>query len=1452
MYDSNTEASGDDNEETATDSKTGSLKRGRGPAHDFDADKFQPRKQRNSGDDQLQRNTPVAPEDYTIGWVCAVPVEMAAARLMLDQVHPDFSHQNPADHNSYILGRVQRHNVVIACLPAGIYGLTPAATVVKDMLRTFNSIRFGLIVGIGGGAPSRAHDIRLGDIVVSQPTGTIGGIVQYDRGKLTNEGGFQRTGALNAPPQFLLAALNRLKIDHLSQDSRIPDFLSELVNKAPRKVEKRFSYQGSANDCLYEAEYEHVDQESGCGKCDPLHTIQRDPRDDTDPIIHYGNIASGFQAIKHGKTRDIMAKNLDVLCFEMGAAGLQDFPCLVIRGICDYADSHKNKMWQEYASATAAAFAKEFLSIIPPDRVLQEKPVPPLISDIHLQELLHSTQAAILAQIQKREGEHESQKQVDCHRAFKTSTYEKFKNINTDRVTGTWEWVLEHPRYTKWKQSRQDDLLWILGGPGCGKSVLSNALIDEELQNWNQHTVCYFFFKDNDNQNNLATALCALLHQLFNSQPILLRHAMYAFEKNGKELQTNVDELWRIFAAAGTDDEAVSVTCVLDALDECCTDDRRKLIQFLTTFHNQRITSTRYQLKFIVASRPHQDIETEFRGMLGPRAIRLTGEESNADISEEIKFVIRHKVASAGRRLGMSQQVQDKLQKKLFSVSHRTYRWLHFVMEEILDGQARPKMPFLKTTNTLPEKMGAYDSIFSRFDSKQQRDAQAFVRELESESFWPELLRENRLQLAPSDAQTIITESYRPSNKASETFSGGLVSTKPSSLEEDTNNVDEDNAAKQTAKTFYNHAQVESYSDGVDEEIRSLISGPEDIHSQDGSNSARWEVRTAAASYLAELLTDDATLRPLYEEASKRLDNDRFCRNHGRLLKRYYLSLLSQATNRKQIVAVNFLRPRSNRTLISRKVLESTGRERVQVALSQHEERNLTLQRFLQSEEVRQDATNAGVEPPLDIDERSEQESSVDEDEQEADQDGPYLVDLENARHHFASGASLMQFKAEFSDFLHPPSRVVQETQSPMQSQTEAEIEQRPNSRSRGWYGSVAYGKIKLSSWLYDMYCPPKLGYQRLRYICECNDPMFLDIKELKPGGIQLFRQRFMKDGLARLMAPYDPTARGPDSTAVQGPRSSLSPPPPAHLRPERSQSSSSRQSSERGTFSSRPGSPTPASDTSRSDEVAFHQEEQNTPQYLLLCVNQKSLPILDHVDCSSFGNDQYLFQHILQRYQTLREGSTWRISLLFPPLACAILNKGLASLRQNTPSWLDRMFQFFQKLSEASLFNMHTGDYVQFRLVPMGESTNPQHFKCGEYPPVSEVLEAKSYSYNPVPTDVAVDSIPLWHLTLPGRRHSDNYWITTFPKKLRGPLHRLPGTHERVIGWGIRVNERFNWHLFFSLLLVITVIIWAIVAIYLACKADDSSGFGLGAFLAALVAIYMPFQYFAWKEKLE
>jgi nucleoside phosphorylase len=114
--------------------------------------------------------------DYTIGWVCALPKEMTAARSMLDEEHRDLS-QPLSDHNTYSLGRIGLHNVVIACLPKGDIGTISAATVSTRMSSIFTSIRFGLMVGIGGGVPSKKHDIRLGDVVVSTPTDQHGGVI---------------------------------------------------------------------------------------------------------------------------------------------------------------------------------------------------------------------------------------------------------------------------------------------------------------------------------------------------------------------------------------------------------------------------------------------------------------------------------------------------------------------------------------------------------------------------------------------------------------------------------------------------------------------------------------------------------------------------------------------------------------------------------------------------------------------------------------------------------------------------------------------------------------------------------------------------------------------------------------------------------------------------------------------------------------------------------------------------------------------------------------------------------------------------------------------------------------------------------------------------------------------------------------------------------------------------
>jgi len=160
-----------------------------------------------------------------------------------------------------------------------------------------------------------------------------------------------------------------------------------------------------------------------------------------------------------------------------------------------------------------------------------------------LQEITSRIDRGIAQQTQKQEFRYASDKQRICHQIFKTSMYEQFKNINPDRVPGTCAWVLNHPQYIRWQHSPKDDLLWISADPGCGKSVLAKSLIDNELQATNTHSICYFFFKDNNDQNSLATALCALLHQLFGRRPPLLRHAIAIWEKNGEKMQDEVDEL---------------------------------------------------------------------------------------------------------------------------------------------------------------------------------------------------------------------------------------------------------------------------------------------------------------------------------------------------------------------------------------------------------------------------------------------------------------------------------------------------------------------------------------------------------------------------------------------------------------------------------------------------------------------------------------------------------------------------------------------------------------------------------------------------------------------------------------------------------------------------------------------------------------------------------------------
>jgi nucleoside phosphorylase len=286
---------------------------------------------------------------------------MSAVRYMLDNEHSRLP-RKPDDPNLYILGELSGHNVILASLP-GSQGKSAAAAVAKDMARTFPSIELRLMVGIGGGVPTAKNDIRLGDVVVSMPDGQHGGVVQYDLVKSTDDG-IVLKGFLWPPSEILRSAVSIMRSDQRISQSKIPEFMSAFFEKSDNL---RDSYQRPIEpDELFQSEYRHVSRQATCQLCDKTRLVHRQDRKPV-PKIHYGLIASGDQVIRSASNAAEVDGRVvgDILCFEMEAAGIATgYSCIAIRGISDYADSHKNDAWQHHAAAAAAGCAKELLSYV--------------------------------------------------------------------------------------------------------------------------------------------------------------------------------------------------------------------------------------------------------------------------------------------------------------------------------------------------------------------------------------------------------------------------------------------------------------------------------------------------------------------------------------------------------------------------------------------------------------------------------------------------------------------------------------------------------------------------------------------------------------------------------------------------------------------------------------------------------------------------------------------------------------------------------------------------------------------------------------------------------------------------------------------------------------------------------------------------------------------------------
>ncbi|PLB52319.1 purine and uridine phosphorylase [Aspergillus steynii IBT 23096] len=327
----------------------------------------------------MQRS-PYFNDEYTIGWISGCHEELVVAMAMLDEEHGIPQSIPEEDPNSYHLGGIGEHKVVITFLPAGETGIGPSVMTAENMRRTFKNLKVLLSVSTGGAVPDTGRDIRLGDVVIGYPSGVYSGVVQFDHGKLEGDGSIKRKDWRNTPSRKASAAVDLLR----AYQSRPKN----PINNMPVIIDELgagYAYppDGECNDVLYERNYVHAFLGEPCDKCNQQALVLRKSRrTPSKPKVHYGNIASGNMVIRNGLERDKINQRYDnsILCLDTQAAGMSwSLPCVAIRGISNYSDSHANDRWQKRAIAVASAYAKELLTLMEPHKVELLLPVEPWV-----------------------------------------------------------------------------------------------------------------------------------------------------------------------------------------------------------------------------------------------------------------------------------------------------------------------------------------------------------------------------------------------------------------------------------------------------------------------------------------------------------------------------------------------------------------------------------------------------------------------------------------------------------------------------------------------------------------------------------------------------------------------------------------------------------------------------------------------------------------------------------------------------------------------------------------------------------------------------------------------------------------------------------------------------------------------------------------------------------------
>ncbi|KAF2137370.1 uncharacterized protein K452DRAFT_278598 [Aplosporella prunicola CBS 121167] len=767
-----------------------------------------------------QTNRPLSPalmaDAYTIGLITFLGFELAAVQAILDeeQDEPSDFEQISADDNKYFWGRIGKHNVVVAASQSGLYGFASAAMVVTSMIRSFPSIRFGLLIGIGGGIPSsgKGPDIRLGDIAVSNPGGRHGGVC---------------IGYHAKPPVVLLEAIAKLKADYMTGDSKLPDIVENLQSRMS-EFDPGFSYQQEDNDTFFESTFDHLGGEdcTECHESGAEHLVARKARGFSKPVVHYGLIASGNGLVKDASHRDKLVAALkkrtgaECICFEMEAGGLMaNFPCLIIRGICDYCDSHKNDRWQKYAAMTAAAYARELLEVISATRVVKTRNAVEAITSLH-------------SDI-KRVEEHiwEWLHPVDALTNYREAL--RLRHPDTGR------WFLESDSFQLWK-TKPGSFLWLHGNPGCGKTILSTSIIERLSEN----KPLYFYFSfTNTNTQSVESVIRVLSSQLYMNFGASREsmNSLYTSCGNGRQ-QPSIEALQKVFQDMV--EQVGEVWIILDALDECQEPSQIELL--LSWVEN--LQSQKTNIHFLITSRQEQDIKSTLAKWdhEQKQTISIQSDLVEEDIRKYIHMRVRG--SEGPERWQRRPDIQDEIEDTLTKKANGMFRWVSLQLDTL---ERCPDI--ISTRKALTELSSTLDKVYERVLGGVHAEDEHTSTNLPPQ----QTTYEQPINLNPAvDPQVDSMIALAPVNSyssSSVSYVSKRVFSESNSHETALTSMDVESAVAPSLLSSEKY-EPPAPPDGRDEDIRSLKSDDSDNQSQTNTRRPRTEIY--AIKQLTNLLVE--------------------------------------------------------------------------------------------------------------------------------------------------------------------------------------------------------------------------------------------------------------------------------------------------------------------------------------------------------------------------------------------------------------------------------------------------------------------------------------------------------------------------------------------------------------------------------------------------------------------